>query len=196
MSNEEEILATILQAAKHCYLHFGVEKTGMQDIARQAKLARSTVYRYYASSDELLLALISTEMQAMNRELTKKLARFQQPEDIIVEGIVIAIKAIPRHPLLSQVFAGDTSSALRQKIWNSPTIVALGTDLMATVMQTSLEQGHLQQTVRSEVLIEWVYRILLSFLSLPSNWIKTDRQLRATLHALLIPVLLKPDLPA
>jgi AcrR family transcriptional regulator len=191
MPIDDDILKTILQAAKHCYLHYGVEKTGMQDIAREAKLARSTIYRYYATADELLLALISTEMQAMNRELSKKLARFERPEDVIVEGLVIALKAIPRHPLLSQVFAGDGSSVLRRKVWNSPAIVALGTDLMATVMQKSLEQGHLQQAVRSEVLIEWVYRILLSFLSLPSNWIKTDQQLRATLHALLIPVLLQ-----
>jgi AcrR family transcriptional regulator len=193
MPIEEDILKTILQAAKQCYLHYGIEKTGMQDIAKQAKLARSTVYRYYPSSDDLLLALISTEMQAMNLQLSKKLARFQRPEDIIVEGVLIAIKTIPQHPLLSQVFAGDNSSALRQKIWNSPAIVALGNDLMATVMQTSVEHGQLQQNVRSEVMIEWVYRILLSFLSLPSNWIKTDKQLRTTLHVLLIPVLLKPD---
>jgi hypothetical protein len=134
-------------------------------------------------------------MQAMNRELSKKLARFERPEDVIVEGVLIALKAIPQHPLLSQVFAGNSSSALRQKVWNSPAIVALGNDLMATMMQTALEQGHLQQAVRSEVLIEWVYRILLSFLSLPSNWIKTDKQLRATLHALLIPVLMQPAAP-
>lgn len=194
MADQDDIQTTILQAAKHCYLHFGIEKTGMQDIAKHAKLARSTVYRYYPSSDELLLALITTEMQAMNRDLSKKLARFQRPEDVVVEGLLIAIKAIPQHPLLSQVFAGENSTALRQKIWNSPTIVALGNDLMATVMQTSVAHGQLQQTVRSEILIEWVYRILLSFLSLPSNWIKTDKQLRETLHALLIPVLLKPSL--
>jgi TetR/AcrR family transcriptional regulator len=192
MPTDDDVQVTILQAARQCYLHYGVEKTGMQDIAKQAKLARSTIYRYYPTADDLLLALISTEMQAMNRELSKKLARFERPEDVIVEGVVIALKAIPQHPLLSQVFAGDSSSALRQKVWNSPTIVALGTDLMATVMHKSLEQGHLQQAVRSEVLIEWVYRILLSFLSLPSNWIKTDKQLRAALHALLIPVLLQP----
>ena len=41
------------------------------------------------------------------------------------------------------------------------------------------------------MLVEWVYRVLLSFLTLPSNWIKSDQQLRATLHALLVPVLLR-----
>lgn len=192
MQSQDDILDTILRAARHCYLHFGIEKTGMQDIAKQAKVARSTIYRYYATADELLLALITTEMRDVNQQLGKKLARFERPEDTIVEGLLIAIKTIPRHPLLSQVFAGDDGSALRQKVWNSPAIVALGNDLMATVMQTALAHGQLQRAVRSEVLIEWVYRILLSFLSLPSNWIKTEKQLRETLHTLLIPVLLKP----
>jgi hypothetical protein len=40
-------------------------------------------------------------------------------------------------------------------------------------------------------MIEWVYRVLLSFLTLPSNWIKDEQQLRLTLHALLVPVLLR-----
>lgn len=196
MPTQDDIAAVILQAAKHCYLHYGVEKTGMQDIAKRASIARSTLYRYYATSDELLLALVSAEMRDMNRELAKKLARLAEPGDIIVEGILLALKAIPKHPLLSQVFAGDDGSALRRAVWNSPTIVALGSDMiMTTVLQAAIEHGQLRQTVRSEVLIEWVYRILLSFLSLPSNWIKTDKQLRETLHALLIPVVLNTDRP-
>ena len=51
--------------------------------------------------------------------------------------------------------------------------------------------GNLQDAVRPEILVEWVYRLLLSFLTLPSNWIRRDDELRATLHALLVPVLLQ-----
>jgi hypothetical protein len=40
-------------------------------------------------------------------------------------------------------------------------------------------------------MVEWVYRVLLSFLTLPSNWIEDEQQLRLTLHALLVPVLLR-----
>ena len=53
------------------------------------------------------------------------------------------------------------------------------------------DAGVLQDSVRPEILVEWVYRLLLSFLTLPSNWIQSDAQLRTTLHALLVPVLLK-----
>ena len=51
--------------------------------------------------------------------------------------------------------------------------------------------GLLQDTAPPEVLVEWVYRLLLSFLTLPSNVIGSEEELRATLHALLVPVLLK-----
>lgn len=129
-------------------------------------------------------------MQAMNQQLQKKLTRYQTPADKIVEGLILAIRAIPEHPLLSRVFVQDEGGMLRRSLWNSPALVELGVNLMGTVLQEARERGQLQQTVASEVLVEWVYRILLSFISLPSNWIKTDKALRTTLRALLIPVLL------
>jgi len=63
--------------------------------------------------------------------------------------------------------------------------------LMDHVVRPAQEAGILQDAVGPEILVEWVYRLLLSFLTLPSNWIQSDARLRATLHALLIPVLLK-----
>jgi hypothetical protein len=76
-------------------------------------------------------------------------------------------------------------------IWTSDAIVHFGEELMDHVIRPALDAGLLQDSVRPEILVEWVYRLLLSFLTLPSNWVKTDRQLRTTLHALLVPVLLK-----
>lgn len=189
-SQSSDIAAAIRDAAKMCYLRVGIEKTGMEDIAREAGIARSTLYRYYPRHEELLLAVVADYMQAMNQQLQKKLTRYQTPADRIVEGLILAIRAIPEHPLLSRVFVQDEGGMLRRSLWNSPALVELGVSLMGTVLQEARERGQLQQTVASEVLVEWVYRILLSFISLPSNWIKTDKALRTTLRALLIPVLL------
>jgi AcrR family transcriptional regulator len=190
-SRSTDVAAAIREAAKACYQRVGIEKTGMEDIAREAGIARSTLYRYYPRHDELLLAVVTDYMRVMNQQLEKKLARYKTPADKIVEGLILAIRAIPEHPLLSRVFAQDEGGMLRRSLWNSQAMVELGVSLMGTVLQEAREQGQLQQTVASEVLVEWVYRILLSFISLPSNWAKTDKALRTTLRALLIPVVLK-----
>lgn len=183
--------ATILRAAKQCYLSEGIAKTGMREVASAAGVARSTLYRYFPSRDDVLVATIKLEMEAANVGISKRLQKFSEPADIIVEGLIMAIKEILRRPLLKAVFASDEDAVARRAIWNSDIIVSFGEELMDSVVQPALDAGLLNTEVRPEILVEWVYRVLLSFLTLPSNWIKKDKQLRTTLHALLVPVLLK-----
>jgi len=182
---------TILAAAKRCYLADGISATGMKDVAASAGMARSTLYRYFPGRDELLVATIKGEMVDLNERIRKKMAKYHEPADLVVEGLIVAIKEVPRRPLLRAVFASDQDSRARRVVWSSDVIVSFGEELMDHVISPAREAGILQDSVRPEILVEWVYRLLLSFLTLPSNWVKSDAQLRATLHALLVPVLLK-----
>jgi AcrR family transcriptional regulator len=181
----------ILTAAKRCYLSDGISGTGMKDVAVGAGIARSTVYRYFPSRDDLLVATIKLEMADLNERILKKLARYNTPEELIVEGLILAIKEVPRRPLLRAVFTSDEDSRARRVVWRSDVIIDFGEELMDHVIRPATQAGILQDSVRPEILVEWVYRLLLSFLTLPSNWVKSDVQLRTTLRALLLPVLLK-----
>jgi AcrR family transcriptional regulator len=191
IDNQSDPQSIILAAAKRCYLADGIAATGMKEVAASAGVARSTLYRYFPGRDELLVATIKDEMTDLNERIRKKIAKYQTPADLVVEGLIVAIREIPRRPLLRAVFASEEDSRARRVVWSSNVIVSFGEELMDHVIRPAQEAGLLQDAVRPEVLVEWVYRLLLSFLTLPSNWVKTDAQLRATLHALLVPVLLK-----
>jgi AcrR family transcriptional regulator len=163
----------------------------MKEVAASAGMARSTLYRYFPGRDELLVATIKSEMVDLNERIRKNMAKYDEPADLVVEGLIVAIKEIPRRPLLRAVFASEQDSRARRVVWSSDVIVSFGEELMDHVIRPARDAGILQDSVRPEILVEWVYRLLLSFLTLPSNWVKSDAQLRATLHALLVPVLLK-----
>jgi TetR/AcrR family transcriptional regulator len=182
---------TIIAAARRCYLSSGISATGMKEVADCAGVARSTVYRYFPGRDDLLVATIKQEMEQLNIRIRKKLAKFPDPADQVVEGLIVAIKEVPRQPLLRAVFASEGDSRARKAVWSSDVIVSFGEEMMDHVIRPARDAGLLQDGVPPEVLVEWVYRLLLSFLTLPSNWVQSDVQLRATLHALLVPVLLK-----
>lgn len=182
---------TILSAARQCYLEVGISKTGMAEVARAAGVARSTLYRYFPSRDDVLVATIKQEMDALNTSIQKRLTVFTEPADVVVEGLILAIREIPRRPLLRAVFVSDEDAKARRTVWGSEIIVSFGEQLMESVIQPALEAKLLQEQVQPEIMVEWVYRVLLSFLTLPSNWIEDEQQLRLTLHALLVPVLLR-----
>ena len=183
--------SAILAAAKRCYLADGISATGMQEVADSAGVARSTLYRYFPGRDDLLVATIKREMEALNALIRGKMTQFEDPADLVVEGLIVAIKEVPQRPLLRAIFASEEDSRARRVIWSSDVIVRFGEELMDHVISPATAAGLLKDTVRPEILVEWVYRLLLSFLTLPSNWVRTDQQLRVTLHALLVPVLLK-----
>lgn len=191
VANKSDPETAILAAARRCYLAEGIANTGMREVAAGAGMARSTLYRYFPGRDELLVAAIRQEMVSLNSIIRRRLERYEQPADIVVEGLLIAIREIPRRPLLRMVFASEEGSRARRVVWSSDVIIGFGEELMDHVIQPAREAGLLQDAVRPEVLVEWVYRLLLSFLTLPSNWIRNDVELRVTLHALLVPVLLK-----
>src|ERR1700742_689922 len=47
----------ILSAAKRCYVRNGFHETSMQDLFAEAGLSSGAVYRYFASKDEVIMAI-------------------------------------------------------------------------------------------------------------------------------------------
>lgn len=187
----DDPVETILTAARQCYLRDGISNTGMKEVSEAAKVARSTLYRYFPSRDDVLIAVVKREMETVNAIIRAKLERYQEPADIIVEGLILALEEIPRRPILYAVFASGEGSRAREVVWRSNVIAQFGERLMEHVIQPALEAELLQNKVPPEAMIEWVYRTLISLLTLPSNWAQSKQDLRAMLHALLVPVLLR-----
>lgn len=190
-SRQSDPESQILQAARQCYLADGISNTGMREVAAAAGVARSTLYRYFPSRDDVLVAVVQQEMAAFNADIQKLLQGISQPADFMVEGILVALREIPRRPILNAVFVSDEDARARRIVWNSRLIVDFGEQLMDDVIKPAQQAGLLQDQVPPGVLVEWVYRILVSFLTLPSNWIEDEEGLRDTLNTLLVPVLLR-----
>jgi AcrR family transcriptional regulator len=53
----------ILDAARRCFLRAGFHETSMQDLFSEAGLSSGAVYRYFASKDELIVAIAEDNMR-------------------------------------------------------------------------------------------------------------------------------------
>ena len=78
--------ARILGAAQRLFLRYGVKRTSIDDVAREAAIAKGTVYLYYESKNDLFAAvyerlcsdILSTARQTLHQEkpLTERLVDF------------------------------------------------------------------------------------------------------------------------
>jgi len=65
----------IAGAAARCFARWGYIRTRMEDIAREAGIARPALYRYYAGKEALLLEVLVRHIEQRAAELHRRVRR-------------------------------------------------------------------------------------------------------------------------
>jgi len=63
--------AQILASARNAFVKHGLSTTSMDRIAKEAELAKGTLYLYFRSKDELLMGLIANDMEMLIERITR-----------------------------------------------------------------------------------------------------------------------------
>ena len=180
----------MLDAAEACLQRFGVAKTTVEDVAQAAGLSRATVYRQFGSRDALLLAVAAREADRVATQAELYLRRFDDVGSWLVEGILFCLREIPKRPLLAQFMAPQDLGTTGRMVLNSERMLAIGAEILRPVFEPARREGLLHRDLELDALIEWVLRILMSFLAVPGPPARTEQQLRRLLHTMLLPAVL------
>ncbi len=79
-SRTSDIRDLILETAGSIFLKFGFKKTTMEDIAKALHRAKSSVYYYFNSKEEIYKNILEKERIEFNDELNKVLEKENRPE--------------------------------------------------------------------------------------------------------------------
>ncbi|MBI3213821.1 MAG: TetR/AcrR family transcriptional regulator [Mycobacterium sp.] len=126
----DEARAQILAAAERVITRYGVPKTTMDDIGKEAGVSRPTVYRYFGDRDALLGALIERRSRLLFARAYEFISSQGTFADQLVEGLVylvdhgrrdaiVRILVSPEHMELSApiVGGGDLATRLTTEMW-------------------------------------------------------------------------------
>nr|WP_199256621.1 TetR/AcrR family transcriptional regulator [Mycolicibacterium mengxianglii] len=102
----------ILDAAVAEFERHGFRRVALDDVARRAKVSRTTIYRRFANRDELVAAVIDRENAALCADIAAEL-RSQAPQsNYYVEAFTSAIMRFRGHRVLNQLVRDDSALAL------------------------------------------------------------------------------------
>jgi AcrR family transcriptional regulator len=99
----------ILHAAWGLIRHYGYNKTTIDDIAREAKVGKGTVYLYFKSKKEIMLALTDLTNERITRQLEKLAAEDQPPDEriraCVLYRLMTLFDLVNRYPHSEDVIA-------------------------------------------------------------------------------------------
>lgn len=181
-----------LDAAESCYTRFGLAKTSMEDVARQAGASRATLYRHFDNRNDLLLDVLARQARSMAAQAETHLRGVEGIGNHIVEGLLFCLREMPKRPLFACAFApADVGTASRVAL-GSEQMLAIGIKVLGPIFEPARQRGLLRDSVCIEVLMEWVLRVLASYLTVPSRLAATEAEMRELFQTMLLPALLAP----
>lgn len=139
LSAEEAARARILDAAFGCAGRVGLGRLTMSDVAREARLSRQTVYRYFSSKHDLFMALVIREEQTLLERVRVAIEPHRELRPAVEAAFRTILRAMRAHPLLDRVMATEPQELLPYLTVEADPIREMGIRMMEEVFATRSE---------------------------------------------------------
>lgn len=77
---QNDVKEVIINTAREIFSRFGFKKTTMDEIAKATYKAKSSIYHYFASKEEIFQSVIEKESNTLKEEITKAINQENTPQ--------------------------------------------------------------------------------------------------------------------
>ncbi len=164
-----EVTERILEVTGQEAARVGPERIRMGEIAARANVSRASLYRYFASKDDLIRAWTTRELDAIFDRIDGALDGDASFEDRFAASFAQALAALRTHPVFRAVFAINDTQIMRSTLQSSDAI-AHARDLCVARLNRAVERGQLEiGQFDAEVVGELLSRITISIAESPET---------------------------
>lgn len=177
-ATDEEAVARILTAAGQTIDTRGADLS-IADVARTLGVTRQTVYRYFPSTDALLVAAALDAANGFLDRLAAQLAGITDPAEAATEAIATALEWLPDEKYIGVLLAPDRGNAFTAAV-TSEVAMQFATSMLLRFDVDWAAVGFTDDDLTE--LAEHLLRIIQSFVIDPGRPPRRGEQLRAYLR--------------
>jgi AcrR family transcriptional regulator len=185
-----ESLDRVLDAAERCLARHGIRRTSMTDIAREMKVARTTLYRQISSVEEAMALIASRQLHHFLDGLVGLLA---SPSGAgpraFLDAIAGAVRFARADPIVLRVLSEEpdiVGELVTRDIGPYATQIA---DALAPIVEAAMKAGMLRRA-DPHLAAAWIVRVVAVLVALPP-----EGDLDELLDYALLPALSSPNPP-
>jgi AcrR family transcriptional regulator len=161
----------IIEAAFASFRRQGLDKTTIVDVARSARVSRSTIYEYFRDKAALVEACAEHSSQRFYREMAKAMDDGTSLEEKLTLAAVFVTKA-RRFVEPEKYFDADEVSLLLTK--NAAVLLRECSEFLAPYIAAAKLTGEVRKDLDVASAAEWFARMLFSLFSTPSSTLDMD----------------------
>jgi TetR/AcrR family fatty acid metabolism transcriptional regulator len=143
--------AVILDAALRTFVKRGYPETKVAEIASEAGVAEGTLYNYFASKEDLLLALFDEKWGWIINEIRKKISRLNDPNRKLKAIFSLVVRMFKKNRQLAELFMVDIKQS--SVFLNNDTInrIVEFLDLIEEVLEEGKKKGTYRRDLDTRV---------------------------------------------
>jgi TetR/AcrR family transcriptional regulator len=165
--DDEEARRRLLDAAGRCIVRRGNAQIRMAEVADEAGVSRSTVYRYFSNRDEVVLGLMLARVDSALGDLVRSLRHPDDPVRSLPEMVLARVESVAGNPLNEALFAAESTAVPAALEMGSEPIVELLLAHYEPLLQRWKRARRLYADLDPRSIVEWIHTTTL-FLLAPS----------------------------
>ncbi|MCK4642409.1 TetR/AcrR family transcriptional regulator [bacterium] len=93
---KKDVREIIINSSREIFARFGFRKTTMDEIAQASHKAKSSIYHYFKSKEEIFQAIVEKESQLLKAELTKAINDEDTPQKKLYAYVIKRMHSLRR----------------------------------------------------------------------------------------------------
>lgn len=169
-NDADDLDTRILDAALAEFETYGLRRVSVEDVAKRAGVARTTIYRRFTNKEQLLQAVILRECRRFLTAIAEATENLASPEDAVVEGFVVGLQSARTHPLMTRVLESEPEAVIPQLSMNGGAVMLAARDILADRLRRARPGDAEDHNTVAEVLL----RLAVALLIVPGGGLALD----------------------
>jgi AcrR family transcriptional regulator len=177
--DDREAAQLLLGAAERCIVRRGTARVAMTEVAEEAGVTRSTLYRYFPGRTELITALLLARAEAL---VAGAVASLPDPDDAaasLARLILYPVETVAGTPVTDALFSPQSEGLVTAVEYESDALFDLALRHFGPVLARWQAEGQLHADLDISTTVRWL--IAQAVLLLSSPWRAAPPQDRRTL---------------
>jgi len=157
---------TILTAAARSFAKWGFRKTSVDQIAKEAKVGKGTIYNACESKEDLFYQVLHREVRIWMAEISKAIDPAQPADELLAIVSKLGIDYLEDRPLVKELLFRQAHELVPSYAEKLDALCALGLQNVMAIMKLGQAQGIFREDLDLEIVATLLQDLSLAYFAL------------------------------